>query len=70
MRTNIEIDDDLLSEAMTVTGFVTKKATVEEALRRLVRHHRRAAAIADMVGLGWEGDLDAMREGRDQALEK
>lgn len=65
MRTNIEIDDDLIKEAMAATGLSTKKATVEEALRRIVANHRRKQAIADMAGLGWEGDLDAMREGRD-----
>lgn len=64
MRTNIEIDDDLLAEAMAAAGLSTKKATVEEALRTLVRQHRRRAAIADMIGLGWQGDLDALREGR------
>ncbi|TPV98782.1 MAG: Antitoxin VapB11 [Beijerinckiaceae bacterium] len=64
MRTNIEIDDKLLAEAMAASGLSTKKATVEEALRTLVRRHRRRAAIADMIGLGWQGDLDALREGR------
>jgi Arc/MetJ family transcription regulator len=64
MRTNIDIDDDLLTEAMGATGLATKKATVEEALRRLVRRYRRQQALADMAGLGWEGDLAAMREGR------
>ncbi len=64
MRTNIDIDDVLIAEAMAATGLATKKATVEEALRRVVRRHRRQGAIADMAGLGWEGDLDAMREGR------
>jgi len=63
MRTNIEIDDDLLAEAMAASGLSTKRATVEAALRTLVRQHRRRAAIADMVGLGWQGDLDASREG-------
>jgi Arc/MetJ family transcription regulator len=64
MRTNIDIDDALLAEAMETSGLKTKKATVEEALRRLVRERRQKEAIADMAGLGWEGDLDAMREGR------
>jgi Arc/MetJ family transcription regulator len=64
MRTNIDIDDYLIAEAMAVTGLSTKKATVEEALRRLVQHHHRQNAVADMAGLGWEGDLDAMREER------
>lgn len=61
MRTNIDIDDDLLAAAMAATGLPTKRATVEEALRRLVRRHQQRQAIADMAGLGWEGDLDAMR---------
>ena len=64
MRTNIDIQDSLIAEAMAATGLPTKKATVEEALRRLVRHHQQEA-IRDMTGLGWDGDLDAMREGRD-----
>jgi Arc/MetJ family transcription regulator len=65
MRTNIDIDNDLLTEAMNAIGLEMKKATVEEALRRLVRRHRRQVALADMAGLGWEGDLAAMREGRE-----
>ncbi len=64
MRTNIDLDDDLIADAMAATGLPTKKATVEEALRLLVLDHRRQAAIADMAGLGWEGDLDQMRQGR------
>jgi Arc/MetJ family transcription regulator len=64
MRTNIDIDDGLIAEAMEATGLTTKKATVEEALRRVVLHHRRRNAVVDMSGLGWEGDLDEMREGR------
>ncbi len=64
MRTNIDIDDDLLAEAMAATGLPTKKATVEEALRRLVQQHRQRQAIANLAGLGWEGDLEQMRTGR------
>ncbi|AMJ63805.1 transcriptional regulator [Bosea sp. PAMC 26642] len=64
MRTNIEIDDALLKEAMEITGLQTKKATVEEALRRIVRNADLKKVIAEMHGLGWEGDLDQMREGR------
>lgn len=65
MRININIDEDLLTEAMAATGLPTKKATIEEALRRLVHSHRRQTALADMAGLGWEGDLATMREGRE-----
>jgi Arc/MetJ family transcription regulator len=55
MRTNIDIDDELLTEAMAASGLSTKKATVEEALRRLVQRYRRRAAFADMTGLRWGG---------------
>jgi Arc/MetJ family transcription regulator len=61
VRTNIEIDDQLLASAMAATGLTTKKATVDEALRRMVRQEARRRAIKDMAGLGWRGDLDAMR---------
>ena len=65
MRTNIDIEDSLIAEAMAATGLRTKKATVEEALRRLVRRYRQQEAIKDLTGLGWDGDLGAMREGCD-----
>ncbi len=64
MRTNIEIDDKLLAEAMAASGLATKKATVEEALRRLVRQHRQRKAIAVLAGAGWVGNLDEMRRDR------
>ena len=37
MRTNIDIDDELMRSAMAATGLRTKKAVVEEALKLLVR---------------------------------
>ena len=61
MRMNIEIDDALLREAMEATGQTTKRATVEEALRRMVDRYRRKGALDDLKGIGWEGDLDATR---------
>ncbi len=64
MRTNIEIDDKLLSQAMAATGLSTKRATVEEGLRLLVRLHKQSEALAKLKGLGWDGDLDEMRQGR------
>ncbi|MGV3635917.1 MAG: type II toxin-antitoxin system VapB family antitoxin [Pseudorhodoplanes sp.] len=68
MRTNIELDEKLLEEAMAATGLPTKRATVEEALRALVRRHRQKTAIGNLAGLGWEGDLAAIREGRADQL--
>ena len=64
MRTNIDLDDKLMGEAMTALGLKTKKATVEEALRRAVQEESRRRAVRELGGIGWEGDLDEMREGR------
>ncbi|HET6182002.1 MAG TPA: type II toxin-antitoxin system VapB family antitoxin [Acetobacteraceae bacterium] len=61
MRTNIDIDDQLLAEAQAVTGLPTKKAVVEEALRRIVKIDRQRKALKAMRGMGWEGDLDEIR---------
>ena len=63
MGTHVEIDEALLEEAMTATGLTTGPVTVEEALRRLIDNQKLRAALDDMRGLGWEGDLDASREG-------
>jgi Arc/MetJ family transcription regulator len=66
MRTNIEIDDQLMRQAMRSSGSRTKRATVEEALRLLVQV-RRQAGIRRLRGkIRWEGDLDEMRRGRNQ----
>ena len=64
MRTNIEIDDKLMARAMRLTGLPTKRAAVEEGLRLLVRVREQAEALKALKGLGWEGDLDEMRQGR------
>ena len=60
MRTNIDIDDALMAEAMKVFGAKTKRETVETALREAMQI-RRQAALMQLWGIGWEGDLDEMR---------
>ncbi len=64
MRTNIDIDDELLTKAIEALGTATKKATVEEALKRVVKNYEARKAIAELRGIGWEGDLDEMRRDR------
>ena len=61
MRTNIEIDESLMAEAMAALGTSTKRQTVEESLRRSVRAKRQLDALRAFKGIGWEGDLDEMR---------
>jgi Arc/MetJ family transcription regulator len=64
MRTNIEIDDDLMREARRLTGLTTKRETVELALRELVARHRRLGILELRGRVHWEGDLAASRRGR------
>ena len=50
-----------MARAMRLRGVTTKRAAVEEALRLLVRIREQAEAARSLKGLGWEGDLDEMR---------
>jgi Arc/MetJ family transcription regulator len=61
MRTNIVLDDELVSEAMRRTGIRTKRAVVEEALRKLIRLKRQEEIRSLRGKLHWQGDLDDMR---------
>jgi Arc/MetJ family transcription regulator len=63
MRTNIDIDDELLNQAMKLSGLKTKRETVETGLRLLVQLKRQAGVRAFRGKLRWEGDLDQMRRG-------
>ena len=60
MRTNIEIDDELMAEAMEALGAKTKREAVEQALQRVVRL-KAQQGLLELKGIGWEGDLEAMR---------
>jgi Arc/MetJ family transcription regulator len=64
MRTNIDIDDDLMRRALRATGLPTKKAVVEEGLRLLVKLHRQKAIFKLSGKVAWQGDLNALRQGR------
>lgn len=63
MRTNIDIDEDLLGEAIELSELKTKKAVVEEALKAIVRQRKQRRALDELWGIGWEGDLEEMRLG-------
>ena len=60
MRTNIDIDETLMADAMRCSGKRTKRETVEEALRRMIAIEQQEAFF-ELRGIGWEGDLDQMR---------
>ncbi len=64
MRTNIEIDDTLMAEALQVSGLATKRAVVEAGLRLLIKLRRQAEVKRLFGKVRWEGELDESRAGR------
>ena len=64
MRTNIEIDDALMREAQKASGHATKKQTVEEALRLMIRLRRQHEVDAAFGRYRWRGNLGRSRTGR------
>ena len=64
MRTHIDIDEELLDEAMRLSGAKTKREVVGLALRTLVRLRRQEPLRKLRGKLHWQGDLEAMRTGR------
>ncbi len=64
MRTNIELDDELIREAMQASGSKTKRGAVEAGLQLLVRLKKQEGARRLRGTVEWEGDLNAMRQRR------
>jgi Arc/MetJ family transcription regulator len=64
LRTNIDIDDRLMRQAMRRSGARTKRAAVETGLRLLVDTHAQAAIRRLRGKVLWEGDLSQSRRGR------
>ena len=60
--TNIEVDDELIHDAMERFGLTTKRSVVELALQRLMASSVDADFLRSIAGTGWSGDLDSMRE--------
>ncbi len=64
MRTNIEIDDELMEQALKASGESTKKAAVEAALKLMVRIKAQEGIRSLRGKVSWEGNLDESRRGR------
>ena len=61
MRTNIEIDDSLMADALKATGLSTKKEAVELGLKTLIKLNKQAPIRALRGKLKWEGNLEEIR---------
>jgi Arc/MetJ family transcription regulator len=68
VRTNIDIDDGLMREAMRTSGAATKKAAVEAGLRLLVQTFSQGAIRKLQGKVRWDGNLNQSRLGRVREL--
>ena len=64
MRTDIDIDDDLMRDALRAGDFKTKQEAVEASLRLFIRTCGHSCIRRFRGELEWEGSLEQMR--RDQ----
>ena len=64
MRTNIDIDDTLMAQAQKASGQATKKKTVEQALRLMIRLRRQREVGVAFGKYHWRGNLARSRKGR------
>ena len=63
-RTNLVLDEHLLTQATRVLGAKTYSAAVNTALAEIVRL-RKILSLPQFFGSGiWQGDLSEMREDR------
>ena len=61
MRTNVEINDKLIEEAIGLSKVKTKKEVIDIALKNYVNQMKRKS-MAELFGkVKWEGDLNEMR---------
>jgi len=63
-RTNVELNDKVLKEALKLTKMRTKKDIVNYALEELVKKLRRKKILELEGEVKWEGNLNEMRTSR------
>ncbi len=63
-RTNVDIDDQACAEVMRRYRLATKREAVNYALRTLAAEPASLEEARSLRGIGWEGNLDAMRSSR------
>jgi Arc/MetJ family transcription regulator len=61
MKTTIEVDNLLVTDALNVTGLTVQQEVVELALKLLIQMKHQEAIRAMRGNLAWEGDLNEMR---------
>ena len=64
MRTNVEIDDELMKDVLRLTGARTKREAIDLALRELVARQRRLGILKLRGRVHWGGNLEQSRATR------
>ena len=65
MRTNVVIDDELMTRALRSSGCRTKRSAIEAGLRLLVQVNSQKKLRTLRGKISWEGDLEEMRRDGD-----
>ncbi len=63
-RTNINLDDDLISRGLKMTGLRTKRELVDLALRELIRKENQKSILSLEGTVRWDSILDEVRRSR------
>ena len=61
MRTNIELDDVLVEQALKLSNIKTKKDVIREALKNYVAWMKKKQLLDLKGNVKWEGNLKDMR---------
>lgn len=64
VKTHLDLDEHLLTEAMRRGGHDTKRAAVNTALAEYINLRRRRELLALRGQIRWDGDLEQMRKSR------
>ncbi len=65
VRTNIELNRQLIETGLQVTGLKTRRELVDYALRELLRHRQQQKLLSLKGNIDWQGNLDEMRHGHE-----
>jgi Arc/MetJ family transcription regulator len=64
MPTNLAIDDKLLDEALSISGYKTKRETVNEALREFIQRRQRLELMKLFGKVEYDARYDHKKERR------
>ncbi|MDR3049519.1 MAG: type II toxin-antitoxin system VapB family antitoxin [Elusimicrobiota bacterium] len=64
MKTNIDLDEQLMNEAMAISGISTKKSVIDMLLAEYVKKNNQKQILKYQGANIWDGNLDDMRAER------